>query len=499
MISVQAYVDDTTIAGVASDPKWVHDVADAYRRVATAGFQVDSHNCFRAVVNDTMRFTPRLVTTEELLNYWPMVVTANQYSTLQEAISGHLQPGRCTRVVRISTSDLTLSSAEVAQRNHHVCVNLSYSQALDILSGACMHESTALLAGPCACKSKSCVVTNYDLSPIYLETLDDTKYGAQSVVSQAPALGLVLMARRSLKNTGEWGEVSEHKSLRCMNDKPFQKFESRLRLFRQPQFSIMARSTAFNTYILSVMPYTISYFGLTSHDLNQLRQQAVKFILRRHWLDVETMPYALKWIGVSTVLDPGLAATIASTGLYLREGNTVEELTLDHPDPVTCNVRQKTIVCDLLNMWAPFIPFDHLIRALAQGQGSTPVRLRRLKKCILDGMIRAAQHRVAQKVETEGWAGGISFHWLLRLSQIKKSWCNGICRFAILRWALNQDDDVWVSRRGTRHNQPSYEARTVDNIHPESASIIWSQFQVDPEVGRGEPPTDEDIRRALRA
>ena len=28
-------------------------------------------------------------------------------------------------------------------------------------------------------------VTNYDLSPIFLKTLDDTKYGAQSVASQA--------------------------------------------------------------------------------------------------------------------------------------------------------------------------------------------------------------------------------------------------------------------------------------------------------------------------
>ncbi len=30
----------------------------------------------------------------------------------------------------------------------------------------------------------------------------------------------------------------------------------------------MARSTAFDTYILSAMPYTISYFGLTTQDLN---------------------------------------------------------------------------------------------------------------------------------------------------------------------------------------------------------------------------------------
>ncbi len=96
----------------------------------------------------------------------------------------------------------------------------------------------------------------HTLSPVFLKTLDDTRYGAQSATSQAPALGLALIARRCLKNTGEWVDVSEAKSLRDISCKPFLKFENRLRLFKQPQFSIMARSTAFNTYILSVMPYT---------------------------------------------------------------------------------------------------------------------------------------------------------------------------------------------------------------------------------------------------
>ena len=90
----------------------------------------------------------------------------------------------------------------------------------------------------------------------------------KNVTRQASALDLVLLARRYIKNTGEWSEVSQAKTLRYISDRPFQKFESRLRLFRQPQFSSMARSTAFNTYILSVMPYTISDFGLTTQDLN---------------------------------------------------------------------------------------------------------------------------------------------------------------------------------------------------------------------------------------
>ncbi len=160
-------------------------------------------------------------------------------------------------------------------------------------------------------------------------------------------------------------------------------------------------------------------------------------------------------------------------------------------------------------------------------------------------MIRAAQHRVAQKVEAEGWAGGISFGWLVKLSRVKRSWCNGICRFTILRWALNQDDDVWLSLRGTRHNQPCQlcgqstdvypmgfwhspisescirshaitpaslypdssvlfdlyrqETRTEANIHQTSARIVHSYFHGGTTEDSGEAPTDEGIRskRAL--
>ena len=117
-------------------------------------------------------------------------------------------------------------------------------------------------------------------------------------------------------------------------------------------------------------------------------------------------------------------------------------------------------------MWSPFVPFDHLLSALSNGTGSTPVKLRRLKQCILNGMIRAAKHRIRQKVDSEGWAGGISFQWLEKLAEIKRAWCNGICKFTILRWALNQDDDVWLSVRGTRHNQPCQQCRLPTDIYP---------------------------------
>ena len=39
------------------------------------------------------------------------------------------------------------------------------------------------------------------------------------------------------------------------------------------------------------------------------------------------------------------------------------------------------------------------------------------------------------------------------LVEAPKTWCNGIGRYTLLRWAVNQDDDVWLSMRGTRHQQ----------------------------------------------
>ena len=107
-------------------------------------------------VNDNMRFMPRIVTTEELVDYWPDCITAKKFATLQEALSHCLQAGRCAFVVRISTVDLEYRAPDALQRSLHICVNLSFAQARDILSGTAMHEATALLAGACSCEQVMC-------------------------------------------------------------------------------------------------------------------------------------------------------------------------------------------------------------------------------------------------------------------------------------------------------------------------------------------------------
>ena len=99
-------------------------------------------------------------------------------------------------------------------------------------------------------------------------------------------------------------------------------------------------------------------------DLNLLRQQAAKFILKRHWLESEILPYVLRIVGIAPILDPALVATVAATGLYFREGNTLEDLMNMDLLPNGCNLRQRSAVHDLLQFWE--VSPDLLVRVLVE-------------------------------------------------------------------------------------------------------------------------------------
>ena len=60
--------------------------------------------------------------------------------------------------------------------------------------------------------------------------------------------------------------------------------------------------------------------------MNWLRQAASKYILKRKWIEAEILPYILRYVGITTLLDPALSAAVAALGLYLREGNPLEDL-----------------------------------------------------------------------------------------------------------------------------------------------------------------------------
>ena len=91
----------------------------------------------------------------------------------------------------------------------------------------------------------------------------------------------------------------------------------------------------------------------------------------------------------------------------------------------------------------------HSRRGLTHPLKSSP----NLKKVVISGMVREAKSRLAIKIDREGWKGHIDQVWVELVAGAPKRQCGGIARYTLLRWAVNQDDDVWLSMRGTRHQQ----------------------------------------------
>ena len=120
----------------------------------------------------------------------------------------------------------------------------------------------------------------------------------------------------------------------------------------------------------------------------------------------------LDYLGVSVLLDPALSATVAATGLYFREGNKYEDLWIEHSDSSGCNLRQKAIVRDLLQLWVPYIQLFDIAAALTAHKNGVTGRLDRLKKTIIEGMVLAAKTQLRKKITREGWSHGISVEWV---------------------------------------------------------------------------------------
>ena len=170
-------------------------------------------------------------------------------------------------------------------------------------------------------------------------------------------------------------------------------------------------------------------------------------------IEAEILPYILRYVGITTLLDPALSAAVAALGLYLREGNPLEDLHHLGNEGRCSNSRQRAVVQNLINMWHPYVHFEEIFGALTT-RANTPAQIiANLKKVVISGMVREAKSRLAIKIDREGWKGGIDHIWVDLVAGAPKRQCGGIARYTLLRWAVNQDDDVWLSMRGTRHQQ----------------------------------------------
>ena len=419
VITVQGYVDDTTIIGNAQDPDWLATVADCYGDLATAGFVMDQHSCFRGCITIHNKFPPRCCSIAFADQHWPALRTSKPHSTITGVLRRVGRPGYNIAVLREGVFANDENSADAYEQGSSIICVVSYQQAQDFLNGEALHMLGVFANGKCNCKSKTHVLSNFKMRPHGIACLEKSGFGLQSIVGKAPALGLALAGRWVFDNAGSYQAYQLPSGIEEFVATPFRKLHERLKSFQQPTLSVVSRCIGFNTFILSVMPYTMSFFGLNTRELNRLRQTAVGFILKRHWIAAEILPYILRYLKIAPMLDPGLSALVAALGLYLREGNPIEELTSDLQH-AKCNRRQLSIVKELIEMWSPFVSIAEIFEAVSRPAKSCHAKLLAVKNVVITAMIREAKAQLRIKVTREGWSGGISFQWVETVAGIKK-------------------------------------------------------------------------------
>ena len=111
-----------------------------------------------------------------------------------------------------------------------------------------------------------------------------------------------------------------------------------------------------------------------------------------------------------------------------------------------------------------------------------------VKQCIPEGMIRAAQHRIAQKVEAEGWA---SDGPLTRTMMC--GWVWGVPA------TINPASFVVTTLTSTPVGFGKHEDRTQSNVCQLSARILHEHLNAADSAAKGSVPMNTTIRTALRA
>ena len=122
VISVQGYVDDTTIVGSAENAEWLGNVSACYVQLRSAGFVVDGHSCYRSCRNSRMKFPARLLPGDELLHYWPQIDQAPKHPTATAALEHIGARGYSVLLCRLFGTH---------GKEGGIIVNLSFQQALE--------------------------------------------------------------------------------------------------------------------------------------------------------------------------------------------------------------------------------------------------------------------------------------------------------------------------------------------------------------------------------
>ena len=138
------YIDDTTLAGRGDSIGWANFCWCLQMRLKTAGIQVDSHHCWRAV---------------EVLMH-PSCKVTTMTTALKKDILSH--QGCCTAAIALSQIRLRRYNVLIARDEWFIV--LSISQVREVLLGQ-TDLLFPLYSATCGCSTKTMTLSNEKLLP----------------------------------------------------------------------------------------------------------------------------------------------------------------------------------------------------------------------------------------------------------------------------------------------------------------------------------------------
>ena len=429
VLTVQGYVDDTTLAGdTATGMQWLSDAWNVCKKLRTAGIQIDEHHCWRA--NGARMNAPQSGCLQDFLALdW--IQKTQGHATLHQAI--------VRRAGRLTTTIVSRA---------HLFVCLTPSQVDRLLAGETIDSLADLFLAHCGCANKCSVLVNHPATQSTLNALERSNWGAHLIEGKATALGLILYGKFSRSEQG-WTPVQELEGTNAINPKAMTKANHRLALFTTPAHSIIQRSLANNCFILSLNIYQSTYFGFSWDDINLYQQRTAKLLLGRPWIAARYLPHIFRWLGIAPTLDPAVTLTAACLGYWFRQNGTAAILPPGCPEAET---RQGAVVQRIFQAWIPMLGVAKTgqLLSLIAGQYTRKQQmhfLQQLKKVLYEVIQAHALRYLHTKVNLQLLPGGVSCAWVTKLASLPKLAVNGIARFAVLRWAVNEDDDECLRLR----------------------------------------------------
>ena len=155
-LSVQGYIDDTTIAGPLHDLSWCHEVYSCYASCRTAGFQLDAHACWQAFSDSCSPFLPCPIEPQSPLLDGRKLHDLPGFAAVSQALQHAIIP---KKTVVITHARLWLGITAGEAEGENFC------------------PVTMLLAHSCDCWCKTLLVLNTPASAWALKQLDDSTVG----------------------------------------------------------------------------------------------------------------------------------------------------------------------------------------------------------------------------------------------------------------------------------------------------------------------------------